>query len=243
MPVDAVGRVMRTMLRAILCLMPAAARRLYAGEILALNRRRRAEVRGAFAVARFWARELGAAVAATWTAWNDRPGAEPTRAAWGDRPLGQRAAQMASIDESGAQRAMCAAPSGPPVAGLPPAGRNALAALDGILHDLRYAARSIQRGRATPALVVITLAVGIGAVLTVFSLVDGLLLHPIPVPEPERVVRLFQALNPDSPFGETSYPMLTDYRRSELIEGPAGWTTLEAGFRSGRSATASRWAW
>jgi len=232
-PVDAAGRVMRTMLRAILCLMPAAARRPYAGEILALNRRRRAEVRGAFAVARFWARELGAAVAATWTAWNDRPGAEPTRAAWGDRPLGQRAAQMASIDESGAQRAMCTAQSGPPVAGLPPARRSPSATFEGILHDLRYAARSIRRGRATPALVVITLAIGIGAVLTVFSLVDGLLLHPIPVPEPERVVRLFQALNPDSPFGETSYPMLTDYRRAELIEGPVGWTTLEAGFRSG----------
>jgi predicted permease len=104
--------------------------------------------------------------------------------------------------------------------------------LDAISQDVRFAVREIRRGRTIPALVVVTLAIGIGAVLTVFSMVDGLLLHPIPVPEPERVVRPFQALNPDSPFGQTSYPMLADYRRSTSMEGPAGWMTLEAGFRA-----------
>ena len=99
--------------------------------------------------------------------------------------------------------------------------------------DLRSAAREIRRNPAHSALIIGTLAVGIGAVLTVFAMVDGLLLRPIPVPEPDRVVRVFQALNASSPYAETSYPMFVDYQRATSVQGPAGWTVLEAGFRHG----------
>ncbi|MGH7627189.1 MAG: ABC transporter permease [Gemmatimonadaceae bacterium] len=58
--------------------------------------------------------------------------------------------------------------------------------------DLRYAARSL---RATPAFTVAaaaTLAIGIGASTAIFSVVDGVLLKPLPFSHPERVVALFQ---------------------------------------------------
>lgn len=60
-------------MRAILRLMPPAARRDYAAEIVALSLRRRACVHGGLAVGRLWLRELVAAMAATWTAWTDAP--------------------------------------------------------------------------------------------------------------------------------------------------------------------------
>jgi putative ABC transport system permease protein len=54
--------------------------------------------------------------------------------------------------------------------------------------DLRFAVRTLRRQRAWTAVSVITLALGIGATATVFSVVSSLLLHPIPYPKPDRVV-------------------------------------------------------
>jgi predicted permease len=57
-----------------------------------------------------------------------------------------------------------------------------------LLHDLRQAARSLMRAPAFTLFVSLTLALGIGAATTVFSLIDGVLLRPLPFPEPERLL-------------------------------------------------------
>jgi len=57
--------------------------------------------------------------------------------------------------------------------------------------DLRYGVRQLKRNPGFTVVVVITLALGIGANSTVFSVLNGLLLRALPVPEPERLVYRF----------------------------------------------------
>ena len=59
--------------------------------------------------------------------------------------------------------------------------------MDAILSELRFAARSLRRAPAITLAALITLAVGIGANTAVFSVVDGLLLRPLPYPDPSRL--------------------------------------------------------
>jgi len=60
--------------------------------------------------------------------------------------------------------------------------------LESIFRDLRYAIRSLKGRPAFTFTVIVTLAVGIGANTAIFTLVDSLLLRPLPVPHPEQLV-------------------------------------------------------
>ncbi|HSR41087.1 MAG TPA: ABC transporter permease, partial [Longimicrobiales bacterium] len=66
------------------------------------------------------------------------------------------------------------------------------AVLDTLLHDLRHALRTLVRNRGFTAVVVLTLAVGIGATTAIFTVVNGVLLRPLPFPEPDRLVIVWQ---------------------------------------------------
>ena len=57
-----------------------------------------------------------------------------------------------------------------------------------LFHDLRLTLRAARRNFAFSAVVVLTLALGIGANTTIFSVVYGLVIAPFPFPEPERIV-------------------------------------------------------
>ena len=67
-----------------------------------------------------------------------------------------------------------------------------------ILQDIRYSARVVARQPGTTLIIVISLALGIGANTLVFSLVNAILLRSLPYPEPERLVRLYPT-PPDRP--------------------------------------------
>ena len=58
------------------------------------------------------------------------------------------------------------------------------------MQDFRYALRLLLRDPGFSALTVITLALGIGATTAIYSVVNTVLLNPIPGPEPERLVQI-----------------------------------------------------
>ena len=62
--------------------------------------------------------------------------------------------------------------------------------MDAVVRDVRYAVRALKRSPAFTTAVVITLALGIGASTTMFSLTDALLFRSIRVHRPDRLVRL-----------------------------------------------------
>jgi putative ABC transport system permease protein len=62
--------------------------------------------------------------------------------------------------------------------------------------DVRYAVRSLQRTPSFTLAVVAVLALGIGANTAIFSILNAVLLRPLPFPEPERIVRLFHVPPP-----------------------------------------------
>lgn len=77
--------------------------------------------------------------------------------------------------------------------------------------DSRFAFRSLRRTPGLTALVVTTLALGIGMTSTPFSMVDALIFRPYPVPDPSRVVNLVSTTR-DEAFGAFSYREYLDIR-------------------------------
>jgi predicted permease len=65
------------------------------------------------------------------------------------------------------------------------------ATIASLVRDAARACRSLRRAPGLSALSISTMAVGIGAVTLLFALVNGIVLSPLPYPEPERLVRIF----------------------------------------------------
>ena len=98
----------------------------------------------------------------------------------------------------------------------------------GFVQDVRYAARTLVRAPAFAAAAILTLALGIGATTIVFSLVDGILLRPLPISEPERVV-LAREINPGGQEFSVAWPNFLDWKaRATSFENLAAWRGLPA---------------
>jgi predicted permease len=91
-----------------------------------------------------------------------------------------------------------------------------------MFQDLQFALRTFRKSPGFTLAVLITLALGIGGNTAIFSVIDGVLLHPIPFPDPDRLVALYQK-TPRDQKNAVSYPNLLDWqRRTRTFEEIAG---------------------
>lgn len=84
--------------------------------------------------------------------------------------------------------------------------------LHSIASDCRYGIRQLRKNPGFAAVAILTLAIGIGANTALFSVVNGVLLNPLPYPHPEELVSLSQKLPPFGQFA-ISYPDFLDWAR------------------------------
>ena len=83
--------------------------------------------------------------------------------------------------------------------------------IDNLRHDLRYAVRSYARAPSFTLVILMTLALGIGASTAIFSLVNGILLQPLPLPEPDRLIYANE-VNAKGDRITVSWPNFLDWR-------------------------------
>ena len=92
-------------------------------------------------------------------------------------------------------------------------------------HDLRHAARSLRRSPGFTLAAVLTLTLGIGATTAVYSVVDGVVVNPLPFPDPGRLVAVW-ATNASANKNSISYANFEDLRRDiREFEQLAAWRT------------------
>jgi predicted permease len=109
--------------------------------------------------------------------------------------------------------------------------------------DVKYGARMLGKSPGLTAIVVLTLALGVGPNMAIFRMVDHLLLQPLPVPNPEQITFLAPAQKGATfQIYRLSYPDLVDYRKqlgafSDLFAYSVNLSGLSAGDRADQIVT------
>src|SRR6187431_1405633 len=80
--------------------------------------------------------------------------------------------------------------------------------------ELRQTLRSLWRDRHFSGLAVLMLSVGIACTATIFSIVDAVLLRPLPLPEPDRLVQVLER-TPEGAEFSTSEPNFLDFQEQQ----------------------------
>ena len=106
-----------------------------------------------------------------------------------------------------------------------------------MLSDVRYALKWLLRSPGFAAVAILSLAIGIGFNTALFSIVDALLLRPLPVSRPDRLVDVYTRGADGDTYSTNSYPDYLDFRaKNEVFSGILAYSpsigALKAGDRS-----------
>ena len=101
--------------------------------------------------------------------------------------------------------------------------------MDNLLKDIRYGVRSLLKRPAFTAVALLTIALGIGANSTIFSLVNATLMQRLPVSDPDHLVFVFNG-SPGSVFSYPDYAELRD--ENQVFDGMIAWGGIQASLNS-----------
>ncbi|HJQ25193.1 MAG TPA: ABC transporter permease [Blastocatellia bacterium] len=84
--------------------------------------------------------------------------------------------------------------------------------METLAKDLRYAVRMLIKGRTVTAIALLALTLGIGANTAIFSVINAVLIKPLPYPRPEQLVRVYER-SPQFEQMSVAYPNFLDWQR------------------------------
>ena len=103
--------------------------------------------------------------------------------------------------------------------------------MESLLQDIRYSIRTLSKNPGFTAVAVLTLALGIGANTAIFSVVENLLLRPLPYPQPGNLVQIWNTYPPQVPRAALSPGDYADWRQQNAsFSEMGGYAHISQGF-------------